>query len=136
MSDLALRWRDGEGDLVLDNESLLLDDTLTNAIVISLFTDLRVDGERGWWGNSFNSDDYQMGSKLWTLSRSKQLASVLDDAQRFATEALQWMLDDKVVRSYQVFASNPAPSVLLLEISCVMPNGSTEQRTFTANWSL
>lgn len=136
MSDLALQWRDGGGDLVLDNESLLLDDTLTNAIVISLFTDLRVDGERGWWGNSFNSDDYQMGSKLWTLSRSKQLASVLDDAQRFATEALQWMLDDKVVRSYQVFASNPAPSVLLLEISCVMPNGSTEQRTFTANWSL
>lgn len=136
MSDLALQWRDSEGDLVLDNESLLLDDTLTNAIVISLFTDLRVDGERGWWGNSFNSDDYQMGSKLWTLSRSKQLASVLDDAQRFATEALQWMLDDKVVRSYQVFASNPAPSVLLLEISCVMPNGSTEQRTFTANWSL
>lgn len=136
MSDLALQWRDGEGDLVLDNESLLLDDTLTNAIVISLFTDLRVDGERGWWGNSFNSDDYQMGSKLWTLSRSKQLASVLDDAQRFATEALQWMLDDKVVRSYQVFASNPAPSVLLLEISCVMQNGSTEQRTFTANWSL
>lgn len=136
MSDLALQWRDGEGDLVLDNESLLLDDTLTNAIVISLFTDLRVDGGRGWWGNSFNSDDYQMGSKLWTLSRSKQLASVLDDAQRFATEALQWMLDDKVVRSYQVFASNPAPSVLLLEISCVMPNGSTEQRTFTANWSL
>lgn len=136
MSDLALQWRDSEGDLVLDNESLLLDDTLTNAIVISLFTDLRVDGERGWWGNSFNTDNYQMGSKLWTLSRSKQLASVLDDAQRFATEALQWMLDDKVVRSYQVFASNPAPSVLLLEISYVMPNGSTEQRTFTANWSL
>lgn len=136
MSDLALQWRDGEGDLVLDNESLLLDDTLTNAIIISLFTDLRIGNERGWWGDSYNTDDYQMGSKLWTLSRSKQLPEILDDAQRYAEQALKWMIADGVVRSYQVVASNPKHSVLLLEISVVLPDGSTEQRTFNASWSV
>lgn len=135
MSDLALTWHDGEGDLVLGTESLLLDDTLTNAIIISLFTDLRVEGERGWWGDSFN-DGYHTGSKLWTLSRSKQLSEVLDDAQLYATQALQWLVDDGVVQRYQVTATNPKPSVLLLDILVVLPDGSTEQRTFSANWSL
>ena len=135
MSDLALTWHDGEGDLVLGTESRLLDDTLTNSIIISLFTDLRVEGERGWWGDSFN-DGYQTGSKLWTLSRSKQLSEVLDDAQLYATQALQWLVDDGVVQRYQVTASNPKPSVLLLDILVVLPDGSTEQRTFSANWSL
>ncbi|MCW9698209.1 MULTISPECIES: phage GP46 family protein [Pasteurellaceae] len=136
MSDLALQWRDGEGDLVFNAESFLLDDTLTNAIVISLFTDLRVDGVRGWWGDSFNSDDYQMGSKLWTLSRSKQLSDILEEAQLYAEQSLKWLLDDGVVLAYSVIASNPKPSVLLLEILVTMPDGSTEQRTFNASWSV
>lgn len=135
MSDLALTWRDGEGDLVLGTESLLLDDTLTNAIIISLFTDLRVDNERGWWGDSYQ-DGTPMGSKLWMLSRAKQLPEILDDAQLYANQALQWLVDDGVAKSVQVIASNPQMSVLLLEILVVLPDGSTEQRTFRANWSL
>ncbi|AAC23169.1 hypothetical protein A6J38_02430 [Haemophilus influenzae] len=135
MSDLALTWHNGEGDLVLGTESLLLDDSLTNAIIISLFTDLRVEGERGWWGDSYN-DGFQTGSKLWTLSRAKQLPEILDDAQLYASQALQWLVDDGVAKSVQVIASNPQMSVLLLEILVVLPDGSTEQRTFRANWSL
>ena len=135
MSDLALTWHNGEGDLVLGTESLLLDDSLTNAIIISLFTDLRVEGERGGWGDSYN-DGFQTGSKLWTLSRAKQLPEILDDAQLYASQALQWLVDDGVAKSVQVIASNPQMSVLLLEILVVLPDGSTEQRTFRANWSL
>lgn len=135
MSDLALTWHNGEGDLVLGTESLLLDDTLTNAIIISLFTDLRVDNERGWWGDSYH-DGTPMGSKLWTLSRAKQLHEILDDAQLYASQALQWLVDDGVAKSVQVIATNPQMSVLLLEILVVLPDGRTEQRTFRANWSL
>lgn len=134
MSDLAIAWKNGQGDLVDLDGTLLLDDTLTNAIIISLFTDARVDGERGWWGNSFS--ELEMGSKLWTLNRSKQIDDILEDAERYARDALQWMITDKLVSNYSVTVTNPKPSMLLLNIAVTMPNGTVEQRTFSATWSI
>ncbi|MGR6980801.1 phage GP46 family protein [Testudinibacter sp. P27/CKL/0425] len=137
MSDLALTWTDGNGDLVIFNDALILDDSLTTAIIISLFTDLRVGGEHGWWGDSFNEDTRQQtGSKLWTLSREKQLQTVLDDAQRYANDALAWLITDGEIKGYQVFATNPQTSVLLLTIIVTLLDGSKEQRTFSTNWSV
>lgn len=139
MSDLSIMWKDGEGDVVLLDSALLTDDSLTNAIVISLFTDARVDNQRGWWGNDFNQNEeiqVEMGSRLWTLARSKQLADVLDDAQDYAEQALQWLIDDGHALAIDVMATNPEQSVLLLSVVVTLPNGQTEQRTFSAVWSL
>lgn len=139
MSDLSIMWKDGEGDVVSLDSALLTDDSLTNAIVISLFTDARVDNQRGWWGNDFNQNEerqVEMGSRLWTLARTKQLADVLDDAQVYAEQALQWLIDDGHALAIDVMAANPEQSVLLLSVVVTLPNGQTEQRTFSAVWSL
>lgn len=136
VSDIALTWRDDHGDLVIIDNELMLDDSLTTAIIISLFTDLRVSEQRGWWGDSFNEDNHQTGSKLWLLNREKQLQSVLDDAQTYATQALEWLITDKQVKTYQVIASNPQSSVLLLTIIVTLLDGSEEQFTFTTRWSV
>ena len=139
MSDLSIMWKDGEGDVVSLDSALLTDDSLTNAIVISLFTDARVDNQRGWWGNDFNQNEerqVEMGSRLWTLARSKQLADVLDDAQAYAEQAVQWLIDDGHALAIDVMATNPEQSVLLLSVVVTLPNGQTEQRTFSAVWSL
>lgn len=139
MSDLSIMWKDGEGDVVSLDSALLTDDSLTNAIVISLFTDARVDNQRGWWGNDFNQNgerQVEMGSRLWTLARSKQLADVLEDAQAYAEQALQWLIDDGHALAIDVMATNPEQSVLLLSVVVTLPNGQTEQRTFSAVWSL
>lgn len=139
MSDLSIMWKDGEGDVVSLDSALLTDDSLTNAIVISLFTDARVDNQRGWWGNDFNQNEerqVEMGSRLWTLACSKQLADVLDDAQAYAEQALQWLIDDGHALAIDVMATNPEQSVLLLSVVVTLPNGQTEQRTFSAVWSL
>ena len=139
MSDLSIMWKDGEGDVVSLDSTLLTDDSLTNAIVISLFTDARVDNQRGWWGNAFTQNEarqVEMGSRLWTLARSKQLADVLDDAQAYAEQALQWLSDDGHALAIDVMATNPEQSVLLLSVVVTLPNGQTEQRTFSAVWSL
>lgn len=139
MSDLSIMWKDGEGDVVSLDSALLTDDSLTNAIVISLFTDARVDNQRGWWGNDFNQNEerqVKMGSRLWTLARSKQLADVLEDAQAYAEQALQWLIDDGHALAIDVMATNPEQSVLLLSVVVTLPNGQTEQRTFSAVWSL
>ena len=135
MSDLALTWRDGEGDLVLGTESRFIYDSHNHSNIIIQLTAFRGEGVRGWGGDSYN-DGFQTGSKLWTLSRAKQLTEILDDAQLYASQALQWLVDDGVAKSVQVIATNPQMSVLLLEILVVLPDGSTEQRTFRANWSL
>lgn len=135
MSDLALTWVNGHGDLVVIDDELVLDDSLTTSIIMSLFTDLRVDNERGWWGDDFNTDNHKIGSKLWLLNREKQLQSVLDDAQAYATQALAWLVEDKEISDYQVIASNPETSVLLLTIIVVLLDGSQEQFTFSTRWS-
>ncbi|EGV05838.1 phage protein GP46 [Haemophilus pittmaniae HK 85] len=139
MSDLSIVWQDGEGDVVSLDSAFLIDDGLTNAIVISLFSDARVDNQRGWWGNDFGqnqSGQVEMGSRLWTLARSKQLTDVLDDAQAYAETALQWLIDDGHALAIDVTASNPEQAVLLLSVVVTLPNGQTEQRTFSAVWSL
>lgn len=133
MSDIALTWIDGNGDIAIDVNQLMLDDSLTNAVIISLFTDLRVDGQRGWWGDSYGRP---MGSKLWLLDREKQLSSVLADAKRYAEEALQWLLDEQLVQSIEVNATNPNPSVLLLSVAIKLLDGSSEQREFKAIWTM
>lgn len=139
MSDLSIMWKDGEGDVVSLDSALLTDDSLTNAIVISLFTDARVDNQRGWWGNDFNQNEerqVEMGSRLWTLARTKQLADVLEDAQVYAEQALQWLIDDGHALAIDVIAANPEQSMLLLSVVVTLPNGQTEQSTFSAVWSL
>lgn len=134
MSDLSIVWRNGEGDLVSLDSALLLDESLTTAIIISLFTDARVDNQRGWWGNDFGISE--MGSRLWTLIRSKQIAEVLDDVQTYAEQALQWLKEDNHAQAIDVSATNPEQSMLLLTIVVTLPDGQIEQRTFSAVWSL
>ena len=54
------------------------------------------DDERyGWWGDSFPTQaNDRIGSRLWQLLRRKLTATTERDAEAFARESLQWMLDD------------------------------------------
>ncbi|MCK6928850.1 phage GP46 family protein [Enterobacter roggenkampii] len=79
-------------------------DSLTRAVVISLFTYRRADPDdnadvpMGWWGDTWPavaSDRY--GSKLWLLQRSKLTNALVNTVRTYLREALQWMLDDGVV---------------------------------------
>src|SRR5450830_1492276 len=80
-----------------------LEASLVRAVVISLFTWRRAspddpidDEERyGWWGDSYPSiADDRIGSRLWLLRRVKLTAATRRDAEFYAREALQWLLDD------------------------------------------
>lgn len=77
--------------------------TLTRSVLISLFTWRRAapddavdDDERfGWWGDSFPSvADDRIGSRLWLLRRVKLTRQTQLDAEFYAREALQWLIDD------------------------------------------
>ena len=115
-------------------------EVLTN-IIVSLFTDARAsdddilpDGgtdKRGWWGDSFR--DKKIGSRLWLLSREKQLSSVLKRAQEYAEESLAWMIKARLIKSVSVTATNPSNGVLMLTVRPVLLNSEdVPEYSFTA----
>ena len=92
---------------------LLGADWLVSAVWMSLGTDRRAqqddvipngsNDKRGWWGDTYRPR--QIGSRLWLLSREKQLPETLRRAVEYAHEALQWLIDDKVVSSFHITAT-------------------------------
>lgn len=84
---------------------------LYRAVEISLFSwrraepDDEVDDEQrmGWWGDSFPAvDGDKLGSRLWLLRRKTITPEVLRQAEAYAREALQWMIDDELVRTVEI----------------------------------
>lgn len=87
---------------------------IRRAVTISLLTwrraepsdELDDDNREGWWGDSFPPvDNDRIGSRLWLLRRRSLTAQTLLDAQAYATEALQWIVDDKWAKSVSVTAT-------------------------------
>lgn len=101
-------------DVRIKDGDLESDEGLETAVTISLFTDKRVTDEelpalqeskRGWWGDMFpDVDRDQIGSKLWTLERSKRILETLRLAEDYIREALKWMIEDGIASSVKVTA--------------------------------
>lgn len=102
----------------------LFADPIDSAIVLSLFCDARALAEdrqpdpRGWWGDALASQPFdRWGSRLWLLAqRAKDVPATLLDAEFYAGEALQWMLDDGAAQSLKVTAHSAGHETLLLSI--------------------
>jgi len=100
---------------------------LRSAVIVSLFTDRRAapgdeipDGSndrRGSWHDNFLDDENDLqGSRLWLLSREKELPQVLIRAREYAEEALKWLVDDGVAEHITVLASHVRAGVIGLHI--------------------
>lgn len=145
MSDIALIW-DGHGcDLALDGNDLQLDDGLQTSILISLFSDRRArpddtlpggDGDRrGWWADAYPAiEGDQIGSRLWLLSREKELAEPLRRAKEYAEEALAWLVVDGIAARVEVTASVPRRGVLGLSIAVHKLDGNIENFQYEFIW--
>ena len=72
----------------------------------------------------------RIGSRLWLLSREKQLAGVLDRARHYAEEALAWLVEDGVATAVSVTASSPRSGWLALEVTITLPDSSEYRETF------
>lgn len=148
MTDLQLLFREqGDAfacDLALQGARLATDEGLKTAVVVSLFTDRRARPDdplphgsadrRGWWGDSAASlDGDRIGSRLWLLSREKQLPEVLARAEEYAREALQWLVEDGVARRVEVEATAPRHGVLALAVVIERP-AATDRFAFDYVW--
>ena len=138
-------------DCGMEAGDLVAEDSLRTAVILSLFLDRRADDDdilpndsddrRGWWadtvapmtdygigGGSVSGD--RIGSRLWLLSREKQLAGVLERARHYAEEALTWLVEDGVATAVQVTATNPRQGWLVLEVTVTLSDTSEYRETF------
>ncbi|HGM5579294.1 TPA: phage GP46 family protein [Pseudomonas putida] len=113
---------------LLDDES---ERAWQRAAVISLLTWRRAesddrldDAERqGWWGDSFPTvADDRIGSRLWLLRRRALDAATVRDAEAFARESLDWMLEDGRVIDVAVTVTR-GPDRLNLAVALSLRDG-------------
>ena len=138
-------------DCGMEAGDLVAEDSLRTAVILSLFLDRRAndddilpndsDDRRGLWadtvapmtdygiGGGSASGDH-IGSRLWLLSREKQLAGVLERARHYAEEALTWLVEDGVATAVQVTATNPRQGWLVLEVTVTLSDTSEYRETF------
>ncbi|MFA6971624.1 MAG: phage GP46 family protein [Gallionella sp.] len=133
-------------DYELDALGLVEDDGLDTAVIISLFTDRRANTDdvlpgdstnlRGWWADAYpGMPGDKIGSRLWLLSREKQLNIALNRAKEYAEEALQWLVTDTVVKSVQVTATIVRSGVMGIHIEIMRSNSTVRRYRFDKFWS-
>ncbi|MFL9997988.1 phage GP46 family protein [Paraburkholderia sediminicola] len=146
MSDIATVWNvaDMRGDWVLSGPSLASGNDLQTAILISLFSDRLAlpsdetpDGDRrGWWGDVM---PYPVGSRLWLLDRAKGprdgSQNIAQRAADYASEALQWLLDDGVVARFDITPQWVSPARLDLRVVANRRDGSRVAMNFAQVWT-
>ncbi|MEY3760059.1 MAG: hypothetical protein RIR39_1550 [Pseudomonadota bacterium] len=118
-------------------------DDLPRAVLISLFTnrhanpddDLPATTKQGWWGDTYaaiNND--KIGSRLWLLNRSTLTAQTVLKAQEYASEALAWLIDDKVANNVQINAERLNLTSLALQIQITRGDKSLLNIRFANVW--
>lgn len=142
--DIAIAFKNMSGDIRVEGGDLASDGTLRTAVVLSLFLDARAkdddeipDGSadrRGWWADAYGRLPDSFGSRLWLLSREKQLPSVLARAKEYAEEALAWLVTDGAARSVLVTPEITRQGVLGLLVEIERPDGSRLEYLFNNLW--
>ena len=148
MADLALAWDGAElvADLSVQGNDLVQEDSLRTAVLLSLYLDRQAEasdllppGEtdrRGWWADGAPVVPGDLvGSRLWLLAREKQSPAVRARAERYAREALQWLIEDRVVERLEVTASFPKAGWLVLDVEIFRPSSDPVRYQFDGSWS-
>lgn len=132
-------------DISLSGADLSTDAGLETAVIVSLFSDRKADKDdalpdntydrRGWWADAYADEPGdRIGSKLWLLSRDKQMPAVARRAEALAREALQWLIDDGIAASVTVSAEWVSMSILGLRVEIRRPDQMPLTFKFSNLW--
>lgn len=149
MGDLRIVWdaKHYRGDLVMAGAGLAIGNDLETAVLLSLFTDRRADGDfvppdgsddrRGVWFEAFGTqagDQKPWGSRLWQFARAVRTQATLNDIIDACREALQWLIDDGVATSIDVAGQFYGRSGVALGIS--VRQGNQPMNRFSYVWPM
>ncbi len=115
----------------LADASNLDDNELAQVVLVSLFSwrksevddGVPAPNRQGWWGDTYaDTSGDRIGSRLWLLEREKVLPATLRKAEEYAEEALQWLVDDKIVGRTDVSAELYETSGVTLVVKLYKPD--------------
>lgn len=86
---------------IAENGDFELTQGLDTTLAITFLTNQRADesevkrseGRGGWWGNLFNDNDFEIGSKLWLLNSSPISQNILNTAIGYAEDAYSFLVE-------------------------------------------
>ncbi|CNF83266.1 TPA: phage GP46 family protein [Yersinia enterocolitica] len=117
-------------------------DSLTRAVIISLFTWRRADPDddseqpMGWWGDSYPTiQNDRIGSRLYLLQRTTLTSKTVELARGYLDQALAWLKDDGVVSRIAINVQRRGTEILTAEITLYRNDGSSQLITFDDLWS-
>ncbi len=135
--DLKLDWNLDHGDLVLQGGDLAMSPGLYESVLASLRTDRLANEDdeipdgtadrRGGFQDFYLDVPGDLeGSRLWILSREKDIPETYRRVNEICTEALQWLVDDKVAARFTVTSYRIRQGVL--GILVVIYKSSTDKK--------
>ena len=138
--DIKIYFGFGKSELKMDDYDLSRTGGFENAILISLFTDKRItENEKspnnkkgGWFGDNINT--IPLGSKLWTLERSKNINDIRLKSQEYVKDSLQWLINNKSVKDIIVNSFIVNNNTLKLEIKIFKNDNNNEFFKYYYNW--
>lgn len=119
---------------LLFSDDLITESTLETAIIISLYTDARHEGQRGWWGDDYREDNTPKiaESLLWTLLGQPTTDENVRLGKEYAEDALQWLIDFNYLKSFTVHTEHQKRNLdtLAIEVNTVDKQDRKQQFLF------
>lgn len=150
MADIRIVWSPElmAGDWLLAGGTLDGGRELATAVAVALFTDRTAEADdplphyasdrRGWWGDHEAAEvrgGWPIGSRLWLLSREKQLPATRARAETYIREALDPLVVNGIVSAYDLTVDWFAPERLGAEITLYRSGGDPVAVRFDTLWS-
>lgn len=150
MADFKLVWDETAQACDLELETinngtqdvdLVSQDDLITATLISLLSDRVADDDwsytldkRGWWCDAYN--ERPLGSRLWQLDilPTSDDATYLTRAQGYVTEALSWLVDDRICKSVDCVASFTDTHKTKLNLDITLTKADDSQIRYAYVW--
>lgn len=127
--------------------SLELEDSLSTAVIVSLFTDRRAGRDdklppgqvdrRGWIGDELLAQDQDVdewGSGLWLCLTGKADDAALEAARFAALESLSWLLRDGIASRVEVTAEWVGERMDRLAVRPVIYQGDAAEPVYDVLW--
>ena len=124
----------GTCDIAIEGGTVTEAADITTAVLVSLYTDRHVIGHEvppgagrgGWWGGAYPVEGGdQEGSRLWLLQVVRTgRDETLRRAESYATEALQWLIDEGLARAVTATAEWWTDDALLITVTIAQDEGA------------
>jgi phage gp46-like protein len=132
----------GDADIAIVNDDILIDDGLETAVYISLFTDMRDpassdSNKHGYWGDTLGLNpfaDSPLGSLLWEYSRVVIDTDIVNAVKTACKNSLQWMITDGIAESVSVTSEKQGNNAYIFDISIKKPGSTGPGYLYRINW--